>query len=78
MYCPCDDGEPQFCLIHNPPASNAEVMRYPFGDGGVMHGPGYSRLVSNANENPPRGRKFGDIRHRLWLWLLRTFGLGDQ
>lgn len=77
MYCPCDDGKPQFCLIHNPPP-----IRYPFGDGGVIHGPGYrelrSRLVSNANENPPRGRKFGEIRHRLWLWLLRTFGLRDQ
>lgn len=45
-WCPCIDGQPEFCLIHNQPAISATP-----------------------------GRPWW---WRLWLRILRTFGLGDQ
>lgn len=52
--CPCIDGSPEFCLVHNVPST--------------------WRFISEANESPPRKRKFPRISER----LLTVIGQRDR
>lgn len=64
-WCPCDDGTPQFCLVHNGPPWTTKIL-----DGVAGARP---TLPNHAPETPPRPWWF-----RVWLKVLRVFGLGDR